>query len=187
MDFDETTLCTQRSWSLTEDDWTLDRMRVRCMTVKTEKKNSPTTLISTERRICLYRLCIFHDRGSFCEQGKGPDCRGYRVGAVLGHGERIAYLLHQWFSSHRGGRWEWMPSPRGNHGRQTFGEQLLLDFLQSGSADMRDRQTDRWKSCAFAREKKKRQEFDVVILNIRALVESDTHSYHGNSMCRLIE
>lgn len=40
MDFVETTSNTQRSWSLTEDDWMLDRMRVRCMTVKTKKRTA---------------------------------------------------------------------------------------------------------------------------------------------------
>lgn len=60
--------------------------------------------------------------------GKDRRC-GYSFGAVLAHGEWIAYLLHQWFSSRRGGYGERMQGPEGSRGLQTFWERLL-DFYK---------------------------------------------------------
>lgn len=72
---------------------------------------------------------FFFTEEASLSSGKGLHCRGDRVRAVLGHREWIAYLLHQWFSSRRGGQGEWMQGPGGSHSFQTFWEQLL-DFYR---------------------------------------------------------
>lgn len=66
--------------------------------------------------------------------GNGRHCR---VGAVLGHREWIAYLLHHCFSSHRGGLGEWMQGPGGR--LPTFWEQFLDLYTLALWTDM---QTD---------------------------------------------
>lgn len=77
----------------------------------------------------LYFFYFFVAEEVSLSDGKGLHCRGSGVRAVLGHREWIAYLLHQWFSSRRGGQGERMQGPGGSHRLQTLWEQLL-DFYK---------------------------------------------------------
>ena len=118
--------------------WILDRLWICSMTVKMDVSVTSISLWNRKEIAQLLKHpfaveCWITDfvffRKFLASREKGLHCRGYIVRAVLGHREWIAYLLHQWFSSRRGG---WGSGCRAL-GKvtvlQTFWEPIIIGFF----------------------------------------------------------
>lgn len=119
-------------------------------------RSGAVTVLSRVSKPALLNPVAVKCRGPVCVTDKVPVthsgrvrlCRGHSFRGVWGHGEWIAYLLHQWFSRCRGLMGGEDARALKEDSLQTFlgaeGEQLLFCFvffvvaLRSGPADRRD-------------------------------------------------